>query len=242
MKSLDKITVNLDIDDKNVTTFCKDAKGVKTAGDHDVVDPPHTDAEIATQADKVLAVQSLRVTDKSLSLTRQQKTLYATLVMMYTDVGLYVQQIARKVAVEAGNIAAGEAVVVRCGFKLKAAPAIHPREFELVDSGPGWVHLRVKSPGKISACAWKIGITQAKGTLPDKFFPQVDTMECEVIFTNLRSGLLYAAEVATILPASHGIISDDNPPTKKKRQVPSFAIGEGIENLNWSDPIYFGCP
>jgi len=242
MKNLDKITVNLDVTNKEVTTFCKDTKGVKTTGDHDVVDPPHTDSEIGTQADKVLAVQSQRVTDKSLSLTRLQKTLYATLVLMYTDVGLYVQQIARKVAVAAGNIAAGEAVVLRCGFKLKAAPAVHPREFELVASGPGWLHLRVKSPGKFSACAWRIGITQAKGKAPDTYFPQVDTMECEVIFTNIKSGSLIAAQVAPILPASHGIVSDDTKPTKKKRQVPSFAIGEGIENLNWSDPIYFGCP
>ena len=242
MKNLDKITVNLDIDDKDVTTFCKDAKGVKTTGDHDVTDPPHTDAEIATQADKVLAVQSQRVTDKSLALTRLQKTLYATLVMMYTDVGLYVQQIARKVAVDQGNIAAGEAVVVRCGFKLKATPAVHPREFELVDSGPGWLHLRVKSPGVFSACAWRVGIAQAKGKLPDTFFPIVVTMECEVILTNISSGLLIAAQVAPILPASHGITSDDSKPTKKKKQVPSFAIGENIENLNWSDPIFVGCP
>ncbi|MEI6852571.1 MAG: hypothetical protein WCL06_06990 [Bacteroidota bacterium] len=240
MKNLDKITVNLDIDNKDVTTFCKDVKGVKTTGDHDVTDPPHTDTELGVQADKVLAIQAQRVTDKSPALTRQQKLQYDTMVLMYTDVGLYVQQIARKVAVAAGDIAAGEAVVLRCGFKLKAAPSVHPRGFEVVDSGPNWLHLRVKSAGRYSSCAWRIGIAQVKGTLPATFFPTVYTMECEVILTNIKSGILIAAQVATIVPASHGITMDDANPTRRKKQVPSFAVGEGIENLNWSNAIFVG--
>lgn len=193
-----------------------------------------------TQADIVQVIHDQRVTDKAPALTRQEEVEVAILQEMYKRDAQYVEDKANDVAKAAGSVAAGEAVVLRCGFKLKQATQQHQRSFEIVASGPGWMHYRVKSVGNRAGYAWRVGITTAKGVMPTNFLPVYYTLECEMVLTNMTTGSIFAAQYASILPASQsqatpGSQSDSISTSTNK---PTFSVGS--DPLIWSDFIYEG--
>jgi len=158
-----------------------------------------------------------------------------------------VQDVANKVAISNGSVSKGEAVVERCGFKLKKKGEKPSRAFEVVESGPGWIHLRVKSVGIKAGYLWRFGITSEKNKAPGVFLPILFTLECDIIITNLTSGVLYGYQVASILPVSRTPETDPalTTVTKKssvmlstKSKKASFTVG--VDPYNWSDIMYVG--
>ncbi|MEI6853329.1 MAG: hypothetical protein WCL06_10815 [Bacteroidota bacterium] len=248
MKGFPKIVVALDIKKMNALTLCSKARGVKTTGDPDVVNPPKSDEDLQLQAGRVEDIKKLRVTDKKMSLTRQEEVEVDTLKTYYEQVGRYVQRIAREVAMATGSVAAGEAVVLRCGFKLKKKRVLPPRTFEVVDSDVGWTHLRVKAAGKNAAYVWRFGITHEKGVIPEVFMPVVVTMVCELVVRHPFSGKIIAYQVACILPKkrSSKTKTANSNLAKKAAGVAAYlgnkpVVDFGIDALQWSDLIYRGC-
>lgn len=241
MPKLPKIIVAAKTDEMDTPTLCSSARGVVTAGDPDVTAPPFTDVQLKAQADTTQGIHEQRITNKSPDLTRQEEVEVEKLEEMYKRDAQYVEDKANDVAKASGSVAAGEAVVLRCGFKLKQESHKAPREFEIIASGPGWMHIRVKSVGKRGGYVWRIGVTNTKGVIPTTFLPLFFTLECEMVITNLNSGSMYGIQFATILPASQseatpGTQSDSISTSSSK---PTFSAG--ADPLIWSDFIYEGC-
>lgn len=247
MANLPKIKLSLDLASMDVPTLASTAKGIKTAGDPDVTNPSVTDVVMHGQADDMLDCHNLRATDKSLELTRNETVLRNILERSITDVGGDVVKIANKVAIAHGDVAAGEAVVVRCGYKLKKRAVLPPREFEVVASGPGWVHLRVKSVSTRAGYVWRFGITSAIGKIPTVFMPLLFTLECEVIITNIPRGSILGYQMASIISVNLAAKTSPNPDVSKipplgapsKGKKPTFTAD--VDPLLWSDFIYDVC-
>ena len=239
------IQVNLDDKDKSALETADMLNSVKTTGDVDVTDPPITDTVMHTQGAKITTIHAQRTTNSSKQLTAQEKVEVNIGKRYYKKVGLYIQGIATDVAIAAGDINAGIAVVERCGYKVKNKPSSHAREFEIVASGPGWFHARIKSVGKRAVYVWKIGITTQKGVKSSTFISEFFSTECEIIVTEIESGVTYCIVEATVLPvpkkttknkgATH-LTNEMTLQTSAGTGKPSYALGS--DPYNWTDPIY----
>ena len=247
-QNLPKIVIAIDTSKKDVPTLCSDAKAVKTAGDPDATNPPVTDVVLGQQSDALIATHNLRKTNKSASLTSQEEQQRNILERSYKKVGLYVQGVANDVAVIKGDVAAGEAVAQRTGFMLKKKGTPHPRAFEVVESGPGWFHLRVKAIGKRAGYGWRYGVTSAKNIPPAEFRPVIFTLECEVVINNLKSGSIYGLQEACILPVSHKSSTNPAITATSKTATPTAStkahkatFSDGQEPMQFGDFIYEVC-
>jgi len=218
---------------------------VKTTGDLDVTDPPIDDTVMHAQGGKITTVHAERITNRSKQLTAQEKLEVNTGKRYYKKVGLYIQGIATDVAIAAGDLNAGIAVVERCGYKVKKIGSKPGREFEIVAYGPGWFHVRVKSVGRETAYIWKIGVTTQKGVKPETFGSEFITTECELIVNGIESGKIYYIVEATVLPvpkkntktksAIH-LTNEMSLQTSAGTNKPSYTYGS--DPYNWTDPIY----
>jgi hypothetical protein len=158
----------------------------------------------------------------------------------------YVQQVANDVAIEAGNVEAGEAVVLRCGFPLKKKAEVHPRGFEVVDSGPGWTSIRVKAVEKKAGYLFRLGKTTKKGVPPTAPLVTYFGLECELTIINQTTGDIIGVQSASILPTGYGSkkAAKDNLTNKKSTLTPAIKQKKATFNpdtdpYSWSDFIYY---
>lgn len=248
MIKIPKIVVIRDLSDMDNTSVCNEALGTKTAGDADVTDPPVTDTVLHQQANDALAVQQKRQIDHSPSLTAQANELTEKVRYSYFKVAGYVQDVANDVVISTGSYDAGLNVVLRCGYKLKSKGEKHPRGFEVVASGPNWIHIRVKAVAKRAGYMWRLGITDEKGVKPTVFLPIIFTLECEVVILNLTSGEIYGIQYASILPVAQTKNSDPSQTIASKAATVTVStkankatVTMSDDPYQWSDFIYEGC-
>jgi hypothetical protein len=248
MSDLPKIKVAMNLEELDTPNLCSTAKGIKTTGDADVTNPPYTDAQLKTMADDTMAVHIQRATNQSKSLTKQENELCGKVRSAVYAVGVYVETIANKVAETEGSLAAGEEVVVRCGFTLKKKRELTPRGFELVDSGPGWMHFRVKAVAAKAGYLWRFGRTPKKGVMPEGPLTTFFTLECEIIINNLEGGDYIACQMASILPVGLGSKKSTqmNQLKEDASKTPSMGskkptLSANSDPYNWSDFIYHHC-
>jgi hypothetical protein len=223
-KNLPKIVVITDISTLDTPNMVSEAKGVVLTGDPDATTPPITDTILKAEADDLLDIHTARQTNPPTATADDEIVQRDKLAVDYQADALYVQTVANKVAKAAGDVAAGEVVVQRIGMKLKSKGTPHPRSFEVVASGIGWVHLRVKSVAKRAGYGWKYGITPVKDTPPAAFSPIIFTLGVELVITNLQSGEIYGFQYGSILPERKPSVSD------------------GSDPITFSDFIYFVIP
>jgi hypothetical protein len=249
MAKFPKIVVIHDLSNTDNTTVCTTALGTKTDGDPDVTNPPVKDTDIYKEANDALAVQTQRQTNQSKSLTSQSNELTDIVRVSYSSNAAYIEQIANKVVRTTGSYDAGLNVVQRCGYKVKTKGELHPRSFEVVASGPGWFHLRVKAVGRRAGYLWRLGITTEKGVMPTQFLPIFFTVECEVVIINLESGSIYGLQSASILPVAQTKNSDPSQTLSSKTATVSVStkankatFSAGDDPYQWSDFIYEVCP
>lgn len=246
MKRFPKIVVALNIKKMNAVTLCSKAKGVKTTGDPAIVNPSISDADLYQLADDILSIISLRKNHQSKSITRQQNDALNHLKNSYTYLGRDVQIAANKVAEATGSVAAGEAVVVRCGFTLKKKRQMSPRTFEVVSSGDGWIHFRVKSAAKNATYIWRFGLSNQRGVMPTEFMPIMVTMVCELIITHSFTGYFMACQVACVLPKPRSSRSRTARGKLAKNALAAYignkpVVEAGIDSLQWSGFVYTMC-
>lgn len=248
MKGFPKIVVALNIKKMNALTLCTKAKGVKTTGDPDVVNPPVSDTTLQQQADDVLALLKLRVTVRKKSLTAQIAVAMDILKVSYEKVGRYVEMIARHKAMETGSVDAGENVVARCGFTLKKKRQMASRTFTIVSSGSGYTHLRAKAAAKNAVYVWRFGRTSEKGVRPLEFMPIAVTNVCELIVTYPYGGGFMAYQVACVLPKPRSSKTGHAHSTLGKNALKTTGykgnkpvVEAGTDPLQWSDFLYIGC-
>jgi hypothetical protein len=131
----------------------------------------------------------------------------------------------------AGDILIVEQLILTTGYKLKDKVARTPRDFEVVETGPGWAHIRtVKEQKGNKIIHWAYGITTVKGIPPNTLIRHT-TDKVNIIITDLPSGAVIGicfsgAELASKI---------------KKWEHPSFSH-IAAEQLEWSDFIYFVVP
>ncbi|MBI3503142.1 MAG: hypothetical protein HY063_15250 [Bacteroidetes bacterium] len=139
--------------------------------------------------------------DKSETLTNQMQQQATALMLSLTSNGHYVEDVANTLG--AGDEKKAEGLILGTGYKLKKKPELHPRDFELVDSGPGWEHYRVKKAKKGNeGHIWRYGITTQKGTPPVIVILRF-TLEADIIISDLASGSIVGIQHTSILPVSH---------------------------------------
>jgi hypothetical protein len=249
MSKFPKIVVIRDLSTMDNTTVCTTALGTKTDGDPDVTNPPVKDLDFHQQANDALAVQTQRQTNQSKSLTSQSNELTDIVRVSYSSNAAYIEMIANKVMRTTGSYDAGVNVVQRCGYTQKTKGERHPRFFEVVASGPGWFHLRVKAVGKRAGYLWRLGITTEKGVKPTVFLPILFTLECEVVIMNLETGSIYGMQSASILPVAQTKNSDPSQTISSKSATVTVStkankttFNAGDDPYQWSDFIYEVCP
>jgi hypothetical protein len=170
-------------------------------------------------------------------------------MLSLTANGHYVEDRANLLA--AGDVTHAEQLILGAGYKLKKKATPHPRDFEVVATGPGWIHLRAKKAGakKTETHLWRYGISTAKGKVPDTVILRI-TQEADIIITDLASNIVVGAQHASILPASHTGKTGTEPtatgraasqvPLSKSRH-PMFSHSSS-DPYQWTDFIYAVIP
>lgn len=177
-------------------------------------------------------------------LTKQLAQDVDVLLNALTTNAHYVEDTANTAA--AGNLAKAQEMINSSGYKLKKKGEPHPRVFEVVASGIGWVHLRVKSVGTRAGYVWKYGAVTAKGLVPTTWSILVFTLETELVINGLKSNTIYAFEYASILPSSHThktpvivplVVKAASKLSTSQSKKPTYTDGQ--VQLQFSDSIYY---
>jgi len=247
MAKIKKIVVIRDLSDKDNTEVSKMALGTKTTGDPDVTNMPVSDTDFHKQANDSLDVQVQRQTDQSKSLTAKGNELCSKVRTSYFQNSGRIQDLANNLVATTGSYDAGVALVLRCGYLLKTKSEVHPRGFEIIDSGPGWVHLRVKAVGNRAGYIFRLGITTEKGVIPTTFLTILFSLQCEVVIMGLKSGSMYGFQFASILPVAQTKNSDPSQTASSKTATTTMSTKANKtvyvmtnEIYQWSDFIYQG--
>ncbi|MDD5033899.1 MAG: hypothetical protein PHE55_04005 [Methylococcaceae bacterium] len=220
----------------------------RLASDPDAIAPPVPSAALAQQTNELQATHILRKTDRSPTLTRLEEQQGNALVQSLASDAHYVEDTANTLA--NGDVAKAQQIITRTGFQLKKIGQHHPRSFEVVEAGEGWVHLRVKkSRTGNEAHAWRYGVTTAKDTPPAELSQPLMTLETDVILRDLKSSTVYGFQHASILPASH--TRKTSPASTATRQAATLIpttkahhplFSDGNDPQQWSGFIYTVIP
>ncbi|MBI3500345.1 MAG: hypothetical protein HY063_00975 [Bacteroidetes bacterium] len=191
-------------------------------------------------------LQKIASGDKSTALTNQEQQQATALMLALTSNGHYVEDHANDLG--GGDVKKAEGLILTTGYKLKKKTQLHPRDFELVDSGPGWEHYRVKKAKKgTEGHIWRYGITPQKGTPPATVILRF-TLEADIIITDLASGTIVGIQHTSILPVSHtkktsaattqtSKTATQIPASKSKHPVYSHT---NADPYLWTDFLYTG--
>jgi hypothetical protein len=248
-KNLPKIVVTLD--EKNMTTLelISAAQRVKTAGDPAAGSSPVTDTIIHGQ---VTTLETMYNNSKLIpptatsSQVSQQRNIVET---SYKKIGLYVQGAANDAAIAAGDVAAGEAVVRRCGFKLKKQSIKLPRNFRVIPLGAGSVEISTKAVGDRAGYIRQYGTTTAKGVPPPVVSEPVFSLEADIHIDGLKSGCIYGFREASILPVKRSKKTPSAVSATQRSATPTLTtkahkatFSDGASHYIWSDWIYVVIP
>jgi hypothetical protein len=219
--NLPKIVVIKDISPLSTPEMISEALGVVFTGDPDATTPPVADPMLHAEAATLQTIHSKRQTNPPTATSDEEDVQRNILARAYKKDAVYVEGVANDVAVDAGDVNAGEAVVLRIGMKLKKEGMADARSFEVYDSGVEWVHIRCKAVAKRAGYVWRYGITTAKNTPPATLVDPIFTLEANLLITDLQSGAIYGFQFASILPT----------------RSPEYA--NGTDAIIYSDFIYF---
>lgn len=206
-------------------------------------------ATISAQTTALRAtLQQIAAGDKSPALTAQEAQQANALMLSLASNGHSVEDQANILA--AGDLKKAQQIILSTGYKLKKRGTPHPRDFEVVETGPGFVHLRVKKAKKgVEAHLWRYGITTAKGT-PPPTVKLIVSVEVDIIIHDLASNIIIGVQHASVLPAAH--TKKTNPASTQtsksatlvplsKTRHPMFSAAAD-ELYQWTDFIYAVIP
>jgi hypothetical protein len=235
------------------------ASGLATFGDGTVAGLtgntafPNPVVALATVTTQVNAVRDterqIAAGNISKALTAQLKLQTNILMLSLSANGHYVEDISNMAA--AGDENKAEQLILSSGFKLKKKAVPHPRDFEVVETGAGWIHLRAKKAGakKQESHLWRFGIAAAKGTVPASVMIRT-SLEADIIIADIPGGVVLAAQHASVLSASHtkktsaaatqtSKAATPVPISKARHPIFSFANSDPYQ---WTDFIYAVIP
>lgn len=219
---LPKIVVIKNILPMDTPDMVSETLGIKFTGDADATTPPVGDAALHGEANTLQTIHGKRQTNPPTATADDEDIQRRKVARAYARDARYVEEVANDVAEAAADVAAGEIVVTRLGFKLKKAASINARSFEVYADGIGWLHVHAPAADKTAAYVWQYGITPTKGTPPEIDGGRgVVNLEADLKITNLESGKIYGIRYAFV----------------KRKQKRTHSDGE--EPLTFSDWIYF---
>jgi len=251
-QTIKKAKVSLDLnelDANGLTTFA-DGTATGLTGNINFPNPPVSIVNVTSQATALRSTLKLIASgNKSTTLTKQAAQQANTLILSLTANGHYVEDTANLIA--AGDITRAEGLITGTGYKLKKKIAPHPRDFEVVATGPGWAHIRAKKAGakKQEGHLWRYGVVTAKGVPPVTVILRV-TLETDIILNDLASGTIIGVQHASILPVSHtkktdvtptitGRVASLVPISKSRHPMFSHTVSDPYQ---WTDFIYTVIP
>ena len=247
MKNLPKIKVSLGTSNTKTLDLISAVQSVKTTGDPDAGTPPVTDADQYAAAAILQTIHNNRNTNPPTSSAAAEKVQFNISVRMYNKVGAYIEGVANDVAVAAGDVAAGIAVVNRTGYKLKKKTGGKRPDFGVVASGPNFIQCHVKKVRKgTEGHLWRFAITTAKGVAPAQtILVTVFTIECDVLIQNIPSGSILAIQHASVVPVSHNTKTTGSTPVsgkvsavaQSKTKHPIFSF-TSPDSYTWTDFLY----
>jgi len=205
---------------------------------------------ITTQVTAVRnTLRTIAAGNTSKALTAQLAQQSNTLMFSLVANGHYVEDTANILA--AGDEKKAEQLILATGYKLKKKTTPHPRDFEVVETGVGWVHLRAKKAEakKQEAHIWRYGLTLKKGTPPETVITRI-TLEADIIITDLASSTVVGVQHASITSATRtgatSVASTQTskaatsiPVSKSRHPLISHASSEPYQ---WTDFIYAVIP
>jgi hypothetical protein len=193
-------------------------------------------------------VTQITAGNTSETLTALQTQQANTLMLSLATNGHNVEDIANTVA--AGNLEKAKQLILSSGYNLKKETAPHPRSFEVVESGPGWVHVRDKKASiGAEGNIWRFGITTAKNVPPNIVSLRFN-LEVDIIISDFPSGTILAIQHASVLPVGHktntgtsatisGSHATSLPASAAKHTVFSNIISDPY---TWTDFLYVVIP
>ena len=219
-RTVKRVKIALNFQRKNVAELTSFADGIKLLNDPDALNPRVTDGDIKSQSAALKATHNSRQTDKSKATTNLERQQIDTLVESLIEDANYVEGVANKTA--NGDVAVAAQIITRIGFTVKKSADKHQRSFEVIDSGNGMIHLRVKALARREAVVRQYSPDVSNRTA--WAFPVV-TLESELIVTGLTSGTNYGFWFAMVLAVP-------GKPT----------VTAGTEEPKWSDIIFNVAP
>ena len=196
-KSIPYIKVSRNFKKLGTSALIQFGRGIKFSGDHDATTPPNIDAVIATSIGVLEATHNLRQTDSSKGETSIEKAEKNTVNTQLNENASYLEMIANKISKATGDVNMGCDVVTRIGYVYTIRGGVK-RNVGFIDSGIGWAHAHeAKSRKGIEAHYFEYGITTARGT-PPTTLQNATTVETDLVFTNLKSGVILAYHHASI--------------------------------------------
>jgi len=131
----------------------------------------------------------------------------------------------------AGDVNVAEQLILSLAYEVAGKATHKARTFEVVETGPGWVHVRtVRSADKPEMVHWEYGIT------PKKEVPPTETIKhtfinVDLIITDLASSCIVGIHKS----------GEELAGKPKKYQHPTVSHLTG-EQLDWSDWLYVVIP
>jgi hypothetical protein len=210
--NLPKIVVIKDISPLSTPEMISEALGVVFTGDPDATTPPVTDVILHGEAATLQTIHSKRQTSPPTATSDEEEIQRNILARAYKKNADYLEGVANDVAVAAGDVNAGEAVVLRIGMKLKKEAAADARTFEVYESGVEWVHIRCKAVAKRAAYIWRYGVTTAKDIPPATLVHPIVTLQANLLINGLESGEIYGFQFASVVPSDDPEYTDGTDP------------------------------
>jgi hypothetical protein len=185
-----------------------------------------------------------RQTNTSKTATTTEKTERKTLIRELDENANYLEVVANRVAVAAGDVNAGISVVTRIGFQVDGK-GVATRIIGVVETGVGWAHVHeAKGKKGYEGHVWEGGVTTAKGTPPTSVKGWT-TLEADCIFYNIPSGTIIGYHHANVMPVAHTVKTSGAAVTKSAVSktaslVPASKGNHPMIDFNNANPYTFG--
>jgi hypothetical protein len=159
-------------------------------------------------------------------------------IVLYNKVILFMKGAANDLAIQAGDITAGNTMVIGCGASLSKKTTSSQPDFAVTASGPNWVQVHAKKAikgveGHIFICA----IVPAKGTVPaESACKYYVTLECNVVINDLPSGSILAINHSGIIPVGHTKTPVPITPLKAKKVTKTPASKKKHPTFSYTSP------
>ena len=159
-------------------------------------------------------------------------------VNLYNKVVSFMKGAANDLAIQAGDVTAGNTMVTACGAKLSKKITGKQPDFGVTGAGPGWVQVHSKkilkgTEGHIFRC----GLANAKGTPPAKT-ACIDfvSLEGTIIIDDLTSNTILAINHSGIAPVGHAKTPVVITPIKAKKVTKTAVSSKKHPTFSFTSP------